>query len=384
MRAASSPFLAVGLWAFITLALSRPGLADEASLAARSCPAGQAYLEPRPIDIQAEPVSLMRAETTRTRIGALKLVAGFSLTSSDPRFGGLSGLETIGEGRLLAVTDEGYFVWIDLDRERLAPVAARLAPMRDESGADLTAKTDADAEGLAQTDHLTYVSFERRHRLLAFDLAACGAAARGADVLGPSAEDRIAEAFRRSGLSVGPNAGLEALALTQEGVLIMGLETRRDGASPLSVGGLSADPDFSLGLAPGASELVGIDVLSDEETPGAWRVISLHRGIGRVLGDIVAVYETRLERTDSHPGSGDERIRYQLSSSRRLAGFDLRMSVDNFEGVAVERAPGGGLRLYLVSDDNFSTAQRTLLMIFEWVEEAEDPPARQAEPAERG
>ena len=40
------------------------------------------------------------------------------------------------------------------------------------------------------------------------------------------------------------------------------------------------------------------------------------------------------------------------------------LSVDNFEGLAV-REEGGRTFLYIVSDDNFSGSQRTLLMKFE-------------------
>lgn len=42
------------------------------------------------------------------------------------------------------------------------------------------------------------------------------------------------------------------------------------------------------------------------------------------------------------------------------------MTVDNFEGVAVVARPDGGWRLYLLSDDNFQPAQRTLLLAFDW------------------
>jgi hypothetical protein len=41
--------------------------------------------------------------------------------------------------------------------------------------------------------------------------------------------------------------------------------------------------------------------------------------------------------------------------------------MDNFEGVAARRMPDGRVRLYIVSDDNFSASQRTLLMIFDVV-----------------
>ena len=55
-------------------------------------------------------------------------------------------------------------------------------------------------------------------------------------------------------------------------------------------------------------------------------------------------------------------------------GFDTRetildlkspVAIDNMEGMAVVRR-GSGVRLYLISDDNFSKTQRSLLMAFDW------------------
>jgi hypothetical protein len=37
---------------------------------------------------------------------------------------------------------------------------------------------------------------------------------------------------------------------------------------------------------------------------------------------------------------------------------------ENFEGIAVRRAPDGGVLLYLLSDDNFTPLLRSLLLQF--------------------
>ena len=42
------------------------------------------------------------------------------------------------------------------------------------------------------------------------------------------------------------------------------------------------------------------------------------------------------------------------------------LTVDNFEGIAVVPRATGGIRLYLVSDDNGSATQRTYLLAFDW------------------
>jgi hypothetical protein len=43
------------------------------------------------------------------------------------------------------------------------------------------------------------------------------------------------------------------------------------------------------------------------------------------------------------------------------------VTIDNFEGIAAKQMPDGRVRLYIVSDDNFSDSQRTLLMVFDTI-----------------
>jgi hypothetical protein len=42
------------------------------------------------------------------------------------------------------------------------------------------------------------------------------------------------------------------------------------------------------------------------------------------------------------------------------------MTVDNFEGLAAVPQADGRIRFYLLSDDNASPSQRTLLLAFDW------------------
>jgi hypothetical protein len=48
-----------------------------------------------------------------------------------------------------------------------------------------------------------------------------------------------------------------------------------------------------------------------------------------------------------------------------LARLSPPLTVDNMEGLSVREAPDGkGVLLYVISDDNFSALQRTLLLQF--------------------
>jgi hypothetical protein len=51
-----------------------------------------------------------------------------------------------------------------------------------------------------------------------------------------------------------------------------------------------------------------------------------------------------------------------------LLEADMRSEIDNMEGISIHRGAGGEIVLTLISDDNFSLLQRTLLLQFALVE----------------
>lgn len=341
-------------------------------LRAASCLSGAKGMKaPKAVDLTVRPVTLDRLGAGRKTIGDLSFVGGFQLTADSDRFGGLSGLDMRDDGGLLAVSDNGAFVWIDLAKDGVTPVAARLSALRNEAGESFANKADADAEGLALIDGVALVSFEQDHRVLAFDVATCGAGARAAPVLKP--QGAIQAALNRRSIAAGANTGVEALAVTRDGMLFAGVEQLNGGAAPLSVRAMEGAPDFAASIGAGSPDLVGMDVLESADGRTV-RVYSLHR-TPAVMGDAIVVLETEFTRWVDASGlparpAGDlkERaaVRYRKTSERKLAGMGaLLLNIDNFEGIAVRETPDGRIRLYLVSDDNFSTSQRTLLMVFE-------------------
>ena len=58
-----------------------------------------------------------------------------------------------------------------------------------------------------------------------------------------------------------------------------------------------------------------------------------------------------------------------LVDGRQLIIADMGYQIDNMEGLSVHRAADGALVLTMVSDDNFSPLQRTLLLQFTLVGE---------------
>lgn len=335
-----------------------------------SCPVRVEHEAPEAIPLQVKRVPLQGLNPSRKTIGALTFVDGFHLTSSDKRLGGLSGLDAIADGELLVVSDQGDFLWIGLGEDGVTPERARIARMRDRDGGALGGKAEADAEGLATQDGVALVSFEGTHRVLAFDVGRCGAAARGVPVprLRSSA---LSDAFARQKLEVGGNEGLEGLALTPDWFVLAGIETKAAKASALSARGIEARPEFDIRIAPDAPDLVGLDAIAEGDDV---LLYSLHRSRTPLANNAIMLIETRLRRELDQAGLParvvselDERshVRFRPIASRVLARMNLFVTIDNFEGIAAKRMPDGRVRLFIVSDDNFSASQRTLLMVYD-------------------
>jgi hypothetical protein len=253
----------------------------------------------------------------------------------------------------------------------VTPDAARIAGMRDTSGREMRGKAEGDSEGLAYADGLALVSFERDHRVLAFDVGACGAAARGAPVTFGAYGGSLSQAFDRAGLKVSGNSGPEALAVSPDWFLFTGLESQADGVSPLSARAIEARPEFDLSIGADMAPVVGMDIVADG---AGLRVFSLHRSTNAMANNVISIVETVFTRELDQAGLParevseiDERshVRFRPASSRVLAQMNLFVTIDNFEGIAARPMPDGRVRLYVIADDNFSARQRTLLMIYD-------------------
>jgi hypothetical protein len=318
---------------------------------ARSCGQVQQAEDGFPVALSVRPITLDRLGLGQQRVGALRYVGGFHLSSDDAAFGGLSGVDVREDGGLLAVSDDGQWVWIDLAKDGVTPVGARKGPLLDASGEAFPNKAARDAEGLTLAGDVALVSFEQDHRILAYGVGACGIAARGVETV------RFTDAFRQAGIEVDGNSGLEALAATSDWIVLAGLETQRDDAGPVFASRIDAEPVLSHALGQGAPQLVGLDLVEDPDGRTV-RAYSLHRGFAPATGASISVVETVFERADGGA--------LRRTSERRLADMGaLLLNVDNFEAIAARPSGDGRVRLYIISDDNFSDRQRTLMMVFE-------------------
>jgi hypothetical protein len=326
-------------------------------LSKASCPVGVKPEDPLAITLNAKPISLQAINPGRKTVGALTFAGGFHLTSDDASFGGWSGLGVLDDGHLLAVSDDGRFLWIDLAEDAVTPTGARMSEMRDTNGKPFPTKVAGDAEDVALFNGLALVSFEGDARVMTYDVTRCGAAARAAPV-----GWKFASAFKANNLSIKPNLGVEGLAITDDGFLIAGLETQVNGESPISIRSLETKPDFKFRIGRKSPELVGLDAVTDGDTV---RLFSLHRSSQAPLSrNAITFIETVFTR-DANPSGKRADQAFTLKSSLILAEMNLLLTIDNYEGIAARRLPDGRIRLYVISDNNFASRQRTLLMAFD-------------------
>lgn len=301
------------------------------SLRLASCPAGGSEQPPNALAITVQPIDLGPADERARQLGMLTLAGAWQLEANHSGFGGLSGLAIMPSGALLSVSDKGAFITIGMDTAGGAPSGSgAISYMKAADGTRLSGKYEYDAEGLDYRGGLAFVSFEHAHRIEAFNLEGCGAAAVAA---------RVAELpGRLAGERINANRGAEALTLIGD-TLHVGYEQRIGGETLISV--LGGDGRLSLQdrIQPADGHaLTGMD--HDEATGLTARLYRFYRSR---LGN-------RIEITVDGPNTTYKGI------------IRPPLPVDNFEGVALGRAPSGAPRLWLIADDNFKPEdQRTLL-----------------------
>lgn len=295
------------------------------------------------LEVKAAPLS--QTEGVGARYGALVFRGGLELKSTNPLFGGLSGIEVGADGAFVAVSDQGSFVAGKLalnDAGDLVGVTdARIGLMRDERGDPLADKVSGDAEDIARlTDGRYAVSFEQRHRIWIYDLAGKGALA--AALAGPATPQDMAD-----------NEGLEALTQAPNGDLVAGREFTANRKPPAEI--------YRLSLARGQTVTGAAQVTADyglvalRVLPGG-DLVALERFFMPIIGS-----RTVLRR---YAAAGLTGAAPSLTGPE-LAALRAPLALDNFEGLAVAPRADGGTRLYILSDDNFNPAQRTLLYAFD-------------------
>ncbi|MEZ2146217.1 esterase-like activity of phytase family protein [Bradyrhizobium sp. DN5] len=311
-----------------------------------------------PVSVEVNARSIPNFEPrdrSRTRFGSLDFRSGLVLTSPYRGFGGLSGLRFLdGKGeRFLAISDQGGWFTGAIrysGREMVGLADVEAAPLLGADGRPITDKRLwYDSESLARDGNLVYVGLERVNQILRYDFAKGGTRARGEVIAVPPAVRKLPY-----------NKGLEALVVVPkgQGQVLAGT------LIAFSERGLDADGNLVAFLIGGP-------------TPGQF---SVRRSENFDISDAVLLPSGDLlilERKFSWFTGVNIRIRAiplksiapgALVDGLTLFSADLGHEIDNMEGIDAHVTAEGDTVLTLISDDNFSMLQRTLLLQFTLVE----------------
>ena len=304
----------------------------------------------------AEPITVSTRSITgfqRAAIGepvdGLIFQGGLELNSSHPDFGGLSSLAFFDATHFVMVTDEGRFVSGALTLADGTPsemMDVEIDVIRNSSGAPLPRKFAQDSEAV--------------------------------DII-----------FREDGTSVA-RVGFEHLTRIADFEITDGRPggAAREIAIPDWLTALRTNESIeSVCVAPPASPVAGSTLIITEAhslAPGTWAATLLGN---RDRGDLHLAKAGGVNPTDcAFLPDGDllvlERSFAFLTFTAQIRRIDADQvrpgatmegevifsasggEIDNFEALGVRRLPNGETRLTIVSDDNFNSFQRTLLLDF--------------------
>jgi hypothetical protein len=334
-----------------------PGIA-RAQLATQAPPKRAARDEfsvtaPVSIEVNARPIAAFDPrDPQRVRFGALEYRGGLVLTSRFPGFGGLSAwrwLDAKGE-RFISVSDKGSWftgriLYRGREMTRLDEVEA--APLLGPDGRPITARGWYDSEAIALDGSLAYVALERVNRVLRYDFSKGFTRARGEVVPLPPAARKLPY-----------NKGLEALVVVPKGLPLAGT------LIAISERGLDRSGNIIAfligGPAPGQFSVVRTDNfdVSDAVLLPSGELLVLERKFSWLSG--VGIRIRRIALKSLAPGA--------VVDGPSIFEADLGHEIDNMEGIDAHVTPQGDTVLTMVSDDNFSLLQRTLLLQFTLVE----------------
>jgi hypothetical protein len=338
-------------------AFAHPTLLLVAILFALAAPAAaqrRASDAPVKIDVAARAIDAFNPrEPDQVRFGALEFRGGLELTSTYREFGGVSAIRVAADGaHFVALTDKGRWLTGRIvygARGQPSGLAdAVMAPMLGPDGRPLAARGWYDTESIAEDGGTLYVGIERVNRIVRFDFGRDGVLARGTPIPTPSGIARLPN-----------NKGLEAMVVVPNGLPLAGT------LIAISERGLDAGGNLKAfligGPSPGEFSIRRSDDfdISDCALLPSGDLLLLERRFFWWSG--VAMRIRRVQLGAIAPGA--------LVDGAELIFADMGFQIDNMEGLSVHRGADGDLILTLVSDDNFSALQRTILLQFKLVGE---------------
>lgn len=301
----------------------------------------------RSIEISTLAVPLNYTAPEQTRIGRLTWRGGIEINSPSIRFTGLSGLLISADGKkFTAVTDEGFWISAAIAYDANGFLTGlsngQTRHLRGTDGKRMKGKTNEDAEAMTEiADGSILVAFERNHRILRY----------------PPGDDPLRNDSEILPVPIGmeelsDNRGIEALVtLGDDSVLALAEGKNDDTVTPAF---LWRDGEwaqlryrrFGNYRPSGAARLPNGDLLILE------RRFTLLEGVGIRLARLPAAAV----------------VAGALLQPVEVARLLPPLTLDNMEAIDVRQNERGETLVYMLSDDNNSIIQRTLLLMFAFEE----------------
>jgi hypothetical protein len=321
--------------------------------AAQAASDSQRLKAPVSIEVEARPIpSFDTRDRSHLRFGSLQYRSGLVLTSKFDGFGGLSGLRLDPRGeRFIAISDKGTWftgeiVYRGDTMTGLADVEA--APMLGADGEPMAARGWFDTESIALDGPLVYIGIERVNQIVRFDFGKDGTRARAEIVATPPAVRKLPR-----------NKSLESLVMVPRGMPLAGT------LIAISERGLDAEGNLVAfligGPAPGQFSVrrsQDFDI-SDAVLLRSGNLLILERKFSLLTGMVVRIRRIALKSVAAG----------LTVDGPSIFEADLGYEIDNLEGLEAHIGADGATVLTMVSDDNFSMIQRTLLLQFTLVDE---------------
>jgi len=298
-----------------------------------------------PLAIEARDIpAFNRKDAEKRRFGELEFVGGVVLSSKEKNFGGISGLHILPDGRrFIAHSDRGNWFRgnFAFDGDRITGIQnAEMTPMRGPRGR-LSAMRWFDTEALAADGETLYVGIERENKILRYDRFG----AIGVPVPVPVEISDLPN-----------NQGLEALAFVPHNMPL--------GGSLIAIAERALEPNgniraFILNGGKWSNftiRRIGEFDVSDAAISPSGHLVLVERYFRFYSGVHLRIRAIPL--ADIKPDT--------LADGKILLEADNGFEIDNMEALSITKNAAGRIVLTLLSDNNFSFLQRTILLRFYW------------------
>lgn len=304
------------------------------------------------VTVEARQIPEFRLGQANQPIGKLQFVGGLSLASDNWLFGALSSIRFRSDGQhFVMVLDTGHFLTGEITRDAKGLLSGlanvEITSMRDRYGRDDAQKYNMDSESLAFSGDDVLVSFEGLHRVDVYP---------GPDFVHQVPSATVPILMDRKKLK--GNGSLESLAAAPASSPL--------GAVPVTIAERSFDAAGNLLAAildgplkgPFSVRVTDGYAVSDITFLDNGDLILLERRFGITVG--IGLRIVRVPASELKPGA--------VVEGALLMEAGLESQIDNMEGIDAVTMPDGSTRLILVSDDNHSLLQRSLMLEFRLID----------------